>query len=276
VAAAGAWDADGVYVSGLHAGDLGWHLRSPDEDVEGTLHGWWRDGDLVAAGLLEGGWSARVRLAPGHVRSFEVAESVRSVVDGMTGEQVWADAAHGSSLRQLFLRHGWVPDAEDPWVTLHRGLGPGAAAPAYQLPEGLAAVRGGTDVAARVHVQRQGFERSTFDEERWHRMAAAPGFRPELDVLLLDDGAPCAVATAWLPPGGGTALLEPVAVHRDHRAQGLGRAVVEATVEACRLAGASGVSVSTPESNTAAVAAYRAAGFVAMESLCAVTTNGGG
>ena len=45
-------------------------------------------------------------------------------------------------------------------------------------------LRGQDDVAGRVDVQRHGFERSTFDVDSWQRMAAGPGFRPELDLVL--------------------------------------------------------------------------------------------
>ena len=268
VAAMGRWDRDGVSVSGLSAGDVGWHLREPDQALDGTVHGWWQDDLLVAAALLEQGWSARPRLAPSHVRSFDVAELVRESVESMTGEQVWCDADHGSALRQVLLRHGWEPDP-DVWVALHRDL-PGRA-PAYRVPGGVTVHRGADDVEGRVSAQRNGFEGSTFEVASWRRMAAGPGFRPELDLVLRAYGVPAAGATAWLAPEGGTAVLEPVAVHRDHRGRGLGRAVVEVAVAACRDSGARGVSVCTPASNTAAVAAYGSAGFHVMETLQPVT-----
>ena len=266
--AMGRWDRDGLYVTGLSAGDVGWQLRVADDVLDGTVHGWWQGGELVAAALLELGWSARPRLAPGHLRSLEVAEAVLDEVEAMTGDQVWCDADHGSALRHALLQRDWEADP-DLWVGLHRDLR--GRAPAYRLPEGIVVGRGVDDVAGRVLVQREGFEGSTFDEPSWHRMSQGPVFRPELDLVLTGDGVPTAGATAWLPPGGGTAVLEPVAVHRDHRGRGLGRAVVEAAVEACRTAGATGVSVCTPASNTAAVAAYSSAGFVRMETLQPVT-----
>jgi len=267
VTALGAWDADGLHVTGLHSGDLGWHLRSADEVVTGSLHGWWADGTMVAAALLEDDWGARPRIGPDQLRSFDVARAVREVVEGLTAEQIWSDAAPGTAWRHLLLQGGWGLDP-DLWVALHRD----AATPVGSLRRGLRVARAEQDVEGRVHAQRHGFDGSTFDAPSWERMAAGPGYRPELDLVLHDDdGAACAVATAWLPQGGGTALLEPVAVHRDRRGEGFGRAVVDAAVEACLASGASGVSVSTPESNTGAVAAYLSAKFLRMQTLEGLT-----
>ena len=267
IEAMSAWDVQGTYVSGLSAGDVGWQLRNPDELVDGSIHGWWDGEELLAAALLEEGWSARPRLAPFRARSREVAEAVRLEVEAMTGEQVWCDADHGTAMRHVLLQAGWQTDPE-PWVCLHRDV---AGDPAYEPPAGVTVLRGHEDVEGRVDAQRHGFEKSTFDVASWHRMAAGPGFRPELDLVLHVDGVACAVATAWLSPQGGTSVLEPVAVHRDHRGRGLGRAVVRAAADACRRAGATGVSVCTPASNTVGVAAYLSAGFTLMETMPGVT-----
>ncbi|MEU1023876.1 GNAT family N-acetyltransferase, partial [Streptomyces sp. NPDC005904] len=56
-------------------------------------------------------------------------------------------------------------------------------------------------------------------------------------------------------------LLEPVGVHADHRGRGHGTAISVAAAAALRELGASSALVSTPTSNAAAVAAYRAAGY---------------
>jgi GNAT superfamily N-acetyltransferase len=120
-------------------------------------------------------------------------------------------------------------------------------------------------------VQRQGFVRSTFDEPSWHRMAAGPGFRADLDLVVMDGDEPAAAGTGWLSVDGGTAILEPLATHPDHRGKGFGRAAVAAIVDACLAAGASGVSVVTPRSNEAAVATYVAAGFRPVETVQGLT-----
>jgi GNAT superfamily N-acetyltransferase len=124
-----------------------------------------------------------------------------------------------------------------------------------------------------VAVQGNGFERSTFDEPSWHRMVAGPGFRPDLDLVVMDGDRPAAAATGWLSVGGGPAILEPLATHPDHRGRGFGRSAAAAIVDACLAAGASGVSVATPVSNEAGVATYLAAGFRAVETLQGLMTT---
>jgi ribosomal protein S18 acetylase RimI-like enzyme len=96
-------------------------------------------------------------------------------------------------------------------------------------------------------------------------MAAGPGYRPDLDLVLRADGVPVAVATAWWAGPGATAILEPVATHGDHRGSGWGRAVVQAALGRLRDLGASGVSVCTPVDYVGAVATYRSAGLRPLE-----------
>ena len=123
-----------------------------------------------------------------------------------------------------------------------------------------------------MEVQRRGFRNSTFTEAKWHRMAAGPGYRPELDLLVrAPDGAPAAAATAWLGADGGTAILEPVATHPDHRRGGHARTVVLACARAAHDLGATDLCVCTPASNDGAVTAYTQIGFTVAERFTAMT-----
>ncbi|WP_229871995.1 GNAT family N-acetyltransferase, partial [Streptomyces longisporoflavus] len=70
-----------------------------------------------------------------------------------------------------------------------------------------------------------------------------------------------AAATVWSAGPGKPGLLEPVGVHADHRGHGYGTAISVAAAAALRELGASSALVSTPSSNTAAVATYKAAGY---------------
>jgi ribosomal protein S18 acetylase RimI-like enzyme len=100
-------------------------------------------------------------------------------------------------------------------------------------------------------------------------MAAGPGYRPELDLVVHDpeDGSPASCATGWLSVPGGVAILEPVASDSARRGRGLGRHAAVACIAACLEAGAAGVSVATPADNASAVAAYRSAGMREIETL---------
>jgi ribosomal protein S18 acetylase RimI-like enzyme len=256
-----AWDAGAAYVAGLHAGDLGWLLRQPDEVVDGQLHAWWDDADLAAVSLVEG-VVARPRVRPDLLLDLKVAAAVADLVGEIPGDQLWSEAPPATALRRELVARGWVLDPE-PWVALY-------ADGRVWRPDGPTdAQRADADPAARVAVQRAGFEGSTFDEASWRRTAAAPGYRPELDLVVLDpeDGVAAACATGWLSVRGGPAILEPVAADPGRRGRGLGRQAAVACIDACLRAGASGVSVATPADNEAAVAAYRSAGMREIETV---------
>lgn len=251
------WDAGDAYVRGLHVGDVSWFLRYPDEHLAGLVHGWWREGRLVAAAIVED-TVARPRIAPDLLDDAAVAEELADFLESLPGDQIWSEAANGSRLRQTLALRGWTPDP-DPWVALY------ALPSAGQTTPGVG--RAGDDPDARVAVQRAGFERSTFDRAAWERMAALPSYDAELDLVLRDsNGDAVAAGTAWLV-GTATAVVEPFAVHRDHRRRGHGTTLTRALVAACAARGATGVSVCTPQSNEGAVETYRSGGFHAVETL---------
>ncbi len=87
------------------------------------------------------------------------------------------------------------------------------------------------------------------------------------------DGTPVTVATAWWAGPGATAILEPVATHRDHRGRGWGVRGVTASCRRLRDLGASGVTVCTPVDFVGAVATYRAAGLHPVEQLCSLVRS---
>lgn len=258
------WEAPGGHVTGLHVGDVGWQLRNDDDALAGTIQSWWRDGMLVAAALLEGP-TARPQVAPGCLADVEVCGALAEVIDATPHDEAWSDAQPGSMLRTLLVGRGWTLDS-DFWTALHLDLDGHEPIPVDRVRPT------GSDVAARVDVQFHGFDRSTFTEQAWHRMAAGPGFDPALDLVAWDhDGVPVAVTTAWSAGPGRCGILEPVATHREHRRGGHGRRVVQAAFNALAAAGASGVSVCTPGTNAAALALYTSAGMRPIETLQALT-----
>lgn len=261
VGALAEWDRGAAYVASLHAGDLGWLLRQPDELIEGQVHAWWDGAGLAAVSLVEG-VVARPRVRPDLLLDRGVAAAVVEVIDGVPGEQVWSEAPPATALRAELVALGWVLDPE-PWVALH------ADGRVWRAEAPVETRRADAEPAARVAVQRAGFEGSTFDEAAWSRMAAGPGYRQELDLVVRDpeDDAPAGCATGWLSVPGGPAILEPVASDSSRRGRGLGRQAAVACIAACLEAGASGVSVATPVDNEAAVAAYRSAGMREIETV---------
>lgn len=263
------WDAGGGWVSGLHAGDLGWALREADGDALDGLHCWW-DGDVLAAVALTEGPVARPRMAPGRTEDRDLAEQVAAQIEALPGPELWSDADAGTALRDVLQQRGWSADVGDPWVALHLPLDGLLDGGLLEVAHSAEEARG--CVTDRVLVQRRGFRHSTFTEGKWHRMAAGPGYRPELDLLVRGpDGSPAAAATAWLGAEGGTAILEPVATHPDHRRGGHARHVVLACARAAHALGATDLCVATPASNDAAVTAYTRTGFTVVERFTAMT-----
>ena len=253
------WEAPGGHVYGLHVGDIGWHLRMDDDQLAGTIHSWWRDGELVATALIEDAL-ARPRIAPASVHDPDVCGAVAEVVDAIPHDEAFSEAQAGSMLRTLLVARGW--NLSSLWTALHLDLRDVAPfAPDRVTPTG-------SDVAARVDVQFHGFDRSTFTPDAWHRMAAGPRFDPTLDLVAWDpDGVPVAGATAWSAGPGRCGILEPVATHREHRRAGHGRRVVHAAFDALAAVGASGVAVCTPGTNAGAIGLYTAAGMRPIETL---------
>jgi ribosomal protein S18 acetylase RimI-like enzyme len=114
-----------------------------------------------------------------------------------------------------------------------------------------------------VEVQRSAFAPgSTFTVDRWEQMRTGPTYDPRFEIVTwTPDGQPAAAATGWFAGVGRCAILEPVGTHRDHQGRGYGRRVNLAVMAALARAGADGVRVHTPGSNTAAVRTYRACGL---------------
>ena len=262
LSAMAAWPHPERVAAGLHQGDLGWHLRLDDEAIEGAFVGWW-DGDaLLAVGLLEG-VVGRFSVMPGRERDGELGEHVAQACRELAGDEVYADLRAEAATRRILAGEGWTLDPE-PWVALHADLD--RWTPTVSLDD-VAVVEAADAVADRVAVQRAGFENSSFTDDAWHRMAAGPGYRRDLDLVVVGEGSPVSIATAWWAGEGATAILEPVATHHDHRGRGWGLRAVTASVSRLRDLGASGVTVCTPLDYVGAVATYRAAGLRPVEHI---------
>lgn len=69
----GEWHTDDAPFQ-LHPGDIGWFGWRGDDVTAAALRTWWRDGQLVAAGLLDGPGLIRLAIAPEAITDPEVAE----------------------------------------------------------------------------------------------------------------------------------------------------------------------------------------------------------
>ena len=259
------WERPGDCAWQLHAGDVGWHLRRDDDEVDGSLLQVREDGMLLAVGLLDGPGLVRLALDPDRLQDAGLAAVLADAVEDRLGRpgsaEGYVEGPAAARWRAELAGRGWDLDP-DPWLHLWRPLGAGDAS--RQVP-GVAPLSGPADVADRVAVQRAAFAGSTFTESRWAQMAGSTAYEPRLDLLARDGaGAPVAALTAWTAGQGRCAVVEPMGTAAGHTRQGHGRRLLEGAAAALARAGASGVAVRTPADNTAAVAAYRSAGFSAV------------
>ena len=255
------WQRDDTPLQ-LHPGDVGWFSRFGAEATAAALRTWSRDGELVAVGLLDGPGLLRMTTAP---EARYDAELARQVLDDVTDpgrgvlgrERVAVETPQGALVQQELTGAGWRPD--EPWTPLRRDLTDPVPDPDVRV-----CVVGPEQADVRVAIQQASFATSTFARERWAAMAAGPAYTDARCLLAYDaQGQAVATVTVWSAGAGRPGLLEPLGVHRDHRRRGYGRAIALAAAAALRDMGASSAQVCTAVANVAAVATYRAAGFVA-------------
>ena len=111
-----------------------------------------------------------------------------------------------------------------------------------------------------------------FEEETPGAEAFAGFIRPLLEsgeaAVLLANGAEGFSMWRLRPSpytGRPEAYLQELYVVPERRGNGIGRALLEATMDAAREAGATGIDLNTGESDTAARALYESAGFTNLE-----------
>jgi len=253
------WQRDGAPVQ-LHPGDVGWNWRFGAEATAAAVRTWSRDGQVLAAGMMDSPELIRLAIAPEAQHDEELAH--RLVTDLTQPERgvlpqgdVDVEARSGALLRELLFHAGWV--AGEPWTPLQRDL----AEPVEDCGLRIE-VTGPERAHVRAAVQRAAFERSTFTDERWHTMAAGSPYADARCLVAYDDhGTAVAAVTVWSAGPGRPGLLEPMGVHRDHRGHGYGTAITVAAAAALRVLGSSSATVCTPSANVGAVATYSSSGF---------------
>ena len=260
------WPSEGVPLQ-LHPGDLGWFWRFGAEATAEATRTWSRGEQILAVGLLDSPDTLRLAVAPDARLDDELAQQlVADLTDPDCGVlkqgKAYVEAPAGALVRDLLLAAGW--NTAEPWTSLRLDLSEPVPEPGVRIE-----VTGAEQVPVRVAVQRASFDTSTFTEERWHAMAAAPPYADARCLVAYDDdqGTAVAAATVWSAGSGRPGLLEPLGVHREHRGRGYGRAISIAAAAALREMGSSSATVCTPSSNVGAVATYQSAGFQAVREV---------
>ncbi|MCB8942945.1 MAG: GNAT family N-acetyltransferase [Ardenticatenaceae bacterium] len=144
-----------------------------------------------------------------------------------------------------------------------RPLPPNSLTP--QLPPGFTLRHlNDEDVPAKVALHRAAFHPSPMTEEIYTGVRQAPGYIPELDlVVVAPDGRFAAFCICWMDPVNRIGEFEPVGTHPDFQKQGLAQSVMTAGLQRMQAFGADQALVLTPGSNQAAQALYQSLTFKA-------------
>lgn len=260
VAALRDWQHDDAPMQ-LHPGDIGWFWRLGAEASVSALRSWTRNGRVVAVGLLDGPETLRLTTAPELLRDEELAQQMVADLTGpehnvLRPGEAAVEAPTGALVHDLLSATGWK--TADPWTPLRREFTGDAPDSGLRI-EIIGPQR--AHVATAVH--RSAFGSPKFNDESWLVMAGGLPFADARCLVAYDRGdVAVATATVWSAGPGRPGLLEPLGVHSEHRGRGYGTAIALAAAAALQDMGSSSAMVCTPTSNVAAVAAYRAAGYV--------------
>ena len=264
----GEWQHDGEPLH-LHPGDLGWYsLRGPAATAAATRV--WSQGDTsLAIALLDGPELLRFAIDPMRRQDAALARRIVGDVNNPTAGILNAGAAtieaRGAvALIEQLAQNDWSPD--EPWTPLHHDMAATPKTSGFQIETVEPSL---TAEWAAVHWSA--FRGTPIPSGRIQRFV--DGWRlaaksPFLDLgrilsLRSSDGHVVAVAAVWSAGGGRPGLIEPLAVHQEHRGRGYGTAMTSEAVDQLRQMGSSSAVVCAETSNTGAVATYLAAGFTA-------------
>jgi mycothiol synthase len=134
--------------------------------------------------------------------------------------------------------------------------------PLPQLPDGFSIrpLRGKTEVEAYVRLHRAAFGSDHMTTAWRMRMLEHPAYRPDIDLVAVDaKDRLVGFCGCWIWQGVGQ--IEPMGVHPDYQAKGLGRALELAALQALRNAGARYMHVDHVSVNEAAIALSQKTGF---------------
>lgn len=242
------------------------------------LRVWEQGGEPVAIGMLDGSEVLRMSVAPEVAQDHAVAERIAADItqratDLYVGDDAVVEARGGTALRKVLESAGWIDD--EPWTPMTLDLtSPLDLARLQQAPLRVEEV-GPWAAADWTSVHWSSFRGTPFDDEsrsrfvaRWTEIMTGP-FADRAHSLIAYDlsGAPVAVTTVWTAGLGRPGLVEPMGVHREHHGKGYAVAITLAGARALQQHGATSAVVVAENSNPAALATYRSAGFVAREEV---------
>lgn len=180
----GEWHTDSTPFQ-LHPGDIGWFGWRGDEVTAAALRTWWRDGRLVAAGLLDGPGLLRLAVTPSAMTDRDLGDAMAGDIAHEDGRALPAgeadvEAPAGATVRDALVTRGWT--SGDEWTHLRRDLSRPITVPANLRVE----VVDQRNAHARTDVHRAAFGSEAFTNERWRSVAATPAYRSARCLVGLD------------------------------------------------------------------------------------------
>ncbi len=254
----------------FHVGDMIWRMFSngwfvPKEDIR-----LWFDNN--EGSLLGFGWYYRNEHAV-DLQVYPENEAVEreilawgeAKVGGETngnGRKTITVGAMVSNTERIALLQalGYEQD-ENHYVHLFRSLV--YELPSPQLPDGFSfGLMTRVDIPNRVRVHRAAFHPSQMSEKIYGELWQAPGYLPELDVLIeAPDGRFVSFCLCWIDPVNRIGELEPVGTHPDYQRIGLGTAVVQAGMQRLKAFGAESAFVIVKGGKDGPQNLYQSRGF---------------
>jgi ribosomal protein S18 acetylase RimI-like enzyme len=261
-------------IGNLHLGDVVWRRFMLDEELaqpRRNVRLWEDDGVLAGFAWFSPPASIELQIWPDRedllVAMLDWADErqAAAIRDGGESRDLEIDAfPDQQALVALLRRRGYVHEGGASYVLNQQPLaGELASAPP---PKG-ASVRpvDGDDpaeIAARVAIHREVWHPSRVTESAYRRLRAAPGFRPDLDlVAIAPDGAFAAYCICWYDPISRSGEFEPVGTRPTYRGQGYGRAVVSEGLRRLRALGADSAIVYSLGTAEPANRLYASCGF---------------
>ncbi len=264
----------------LHVMDLPYRFSSWAFDHPDNI-GLWHDeqGKLLAWATLQTPFWALdytylpdLPTVPQTILAWADAQA-RRIVDTPSGRPMWfvnvftTQTALIADLEQA----GWAclaDKGEDSWSKVFMARPSTATLATSALPAGftLRPLAGAAEVDAYVSLHRAVFQSTSMTIEWRQHTLQHPAYKPELDlVIAAPDGQLAAFCIGWFDiqglNGAPTGQIEPLGVDERYRGQGLGQAILAATVQRLHQLGAQTVYVETDSYRNAAFALYASIGF---------------
>ncbi|HWQ16106.1 MAG TPA: N-acetyltransferase [Roseiflexaceae bacterium] len=256
----------------LHVADLPYRLASWALESERNARLWCDSaGALLAFAIIQMPWQtldyfvhpAARQLGVETAIMVWVAERMQEIA-AERGEAVtlFVNVREGHRDRITVLaQHGFAPAS---WTVVHLARPLLDVIPEPQLPPGFSLRRldGEREVPDSVRLHRAAFGTNHMTIPWRRRTLRAPEYIPELDIVAVaPNGNLAAFCVCWLNPAARQGQVEPLGVHPEYQALGLGRAVLLEGLWRLQAHGAEEALVHTYEDDTAAVRLYTRAGF---------------